>query len=125
MPLNLQDKKKSIGFSYAWNGLIEMVKKERNFRLHLAAAIVVVLAGLLTKLSTVEWAIIFLAIGLVLVTETTNSAIEKLIDYLKPEIHPSAKVIKDIAAGAVLIAAVTAFVIGCVLFIPKLYMLYF
>lgn len=123
MPSNSDDKlrKKSIGFSYAWNGIVEMAKSERNFRIHLLATIVVLLLGIIVKLSFLEWMIALFAIGMVLVVETTNTAVEKLIDYLKPDIHPVAKTIKDIAAGAVLIASITAFVIGCLLFIPKLY----
>jgi len=67
-----------------------------------------------------EWAAIILVIGFVLMAELFNSVIEKLIDYLKPEIHPAAKVIKDAAAGGVLIAAITAVIIGALIFIPKL-----
>lgn len=123
MPSNLDDKsrKKSIGFSYAWNGLLEIAKSERNFRIHLIATVLVILIGVIVKLSLIEWMIVFLVIGMVLVAETTNTAIEKFIDYLKPDIHPAAKVIKDIAAGAVLIAVIMAFIIGCMVFIPKLY----
>lgn len=123
MPSNLDDKakKKLIGFSYAWSGLVEIAKGERNFRIHLLATVLVILVGVFVKLSFMEWMIVFLAIGLVFVAETTNTAIEKLIDCLRPDIHPSIKAIKDIAAGAVLIAAITAFIIGCLLFIPKLY----
>ncbi|WP_404453048.1 diacylglycerol kinase family protein [Virgibacillus necropolis] len=124
MRSNLEDKKKSIGFSFAWNGLIEMIKNERNFRIHVLATVIVVLMGVLITLSYLEWMIIILVIGIVLVAETTNTAVEKLIDYLKPDIHPSAKVIKDIAASAVLIAAIMAFVIGCIIFVPKLYSLF-
>lgn len=123
MPSNLDDKSrnKSIGFSYAWSGLVKIVKTERNFRIHLLAMVLVILLGIVVKLSRIEWMIVFLVIGFVLVAETTNTAIEKLIDYVKPDIHPAAGVIKDMAAGAVLLAAITASVIGCLLFIPKLY----
>ncbi|ASK63158.1 diacylglycerol kinase [Virgibacillus phasianinus] len=123
MRLNLKDKnrKKSVGFSYAWNGIVEMCKSERNFRLHLLATFLVVIAGILLCLSKIEWMILIVVIGMVLVAETTNTAVEKLIDFLRPDIHPMAKIIKDIAAGSVLIAAIMAFIIGCILFIPKLY----
>lgn len=123
MPSNSNDKhkRKFIGFAYAWNGLVEVTKNERNFRIHLLATVLVILVGLIVKLSLFEWMIAFLAIGMVLVAETINTAVEKLIDYLKPDIHPAAKVIKDISAGSVLVAAITAFIIGCLLFVPKLY----
>ncbi|WP_430785196.1 diacylglycerol kinase family protein [Virgibacillus flavescens] len=116
-------KKKSIGFSFAMAGLIEVIKNERNFRLHLIAAVLACILGILVELSSIEWMIILLVIGIVLVAETTNSAIERLIDYLRPEMHPSAKIIKDIAAGAVLLSACLAFIIGCIVFIPKVYQL--
>ncbi|MBP2078161.1 diacylglycerol kinase family protein [Oceanobacillus polygoni] len=120
----MKDKKRKIGFSYAWNGIKEIAKTERNFRIHLLATFLTVAAGFLFKLTMVEWAIIVLTIGLVLMVEVTNTAIEKLIDYLRPEIHPTAKIIKDVAAGAVLIAAIIAAIIGLLIFLPKLHILF-
>lgn len=120
-----KQKKKSIGFSYALAGLAEVIKSERNFQIHIVAAVLVCMLGFIVELSKVEWMIILLVIGIVLVAETTNSAIEMLIDYLRPEIHSSAKVIKDMAAGAVLLSACLAFIIGCIVFIPKLSLLFF
>ena len=117
----MEDKKRKIGFNYAWNGIKEIAQTERNFRIHLLATLLTITAGFLFKLTMVEWAIIVLTIGLVLMAEVTNTAIEKLIDYLRPEIHPAAKIIKDVAAGAVLIAAIIAAVIGLLIFLPKLY----
>ncbi|WP_010650922.1 diacylglycerol kinase family protein [Oceanobacillus massiliensis] len=125
MSLELKDKRKIIGFSYAWNGLKEIVRSERNFRIHLTVTVLVIITGLLLHLSALEWGIIILTIGLVLTAEVTNSAIEKTIDYLRPEIHPSAKVIKDVAAGAVLVAAVISVVIGVLIFWPKIESLIF
>ncbi|WP_337018991.1 diacylglycerol kinase family protein [Oceanobacillus massiliensis] len=125
MSLELKDKRKIIGFSYAWNGLKEIVRSERNFRIHLTITVLVIITGLLLHLSALEWGIIILTIGLVLTAEVTNSAIEKTIDYLRPEIHPSAKVIKDVAAGAVLVAAVISVVIGVLIFWPKIESLIF
>jgi diacylglycerol kinase len=121
--LALKDKKNSIGFSFAWNGLREAAKLERNFRIHLIFAVCVIIAGILFQLTRLEWAIIILVIGFVLVMELMNSVIEKIIDYVKPEIHPTAKLIKDFAAGAVLVAAITAVLIGMIIFIPKMYIL--
>ncbi|WP_245976774.1 diacylglycerol kinase family protein [Oceanobacillus arenosus] len=116
----MKDKRKKIGFSYAWNGILATIKTEANFRLHLVVAILVVICCFIFEITRIEWAIILLTIGLVLVTELTNSAIEKIIDYLRPEIHPAAKVIKDVAAGSVLIAAIISVIIGCIIFIPRL-----
>lgn len=117
--MDLKDKKGYIGFSYAWNGLKLMVK-ERNFRIHLIATLLVTLAGVFLKLKVEEWAIIILVIGVVLISETFNSVVEKLIDYVKPEIHPTAKQIKDMSAGAVLLAAAIALIIGIIIFLPKI-----
>ncbi|WP_245799253.1 diacylglycerol kinase family protein [Virgibacillus siamensis] len=109
-----------IGFSYAWNGLREVIKSEGNFRVHLIAAAAVIAAGLFFKLDLLQWALIFLTICVVLITEMINTSIEKIIDYIKPEINPNAKIIKDISAGAVLLAAITAIIIGLLIFIPEI-----
>lgn len=115
----LNGKKKWIGFSFAYNGLREMMKSERNFKIQLSIALLVIITGLLLGLSKIEWAIIMIVIGLVLVAETVNSAIEEMIDYLNPKIHPTAKKIKDIAAGAVLLAAIIATIVGVLILFPK------
>jgi diacylglycerol kinase len=122
--LALKDKKKSIGFSFAWNGLREAAKLEKNFRIHLIFTVIVIIAGFVFKLSLLEWALIILVIGFVLAAELINTVIEKMLDYIKPELHPTAKLIKDYAAGAVLIAAITAVLIGIIIFMPKLYILF-
>lgn len=119
--LELKDKRRKIGFIFAWNGIKEIVKSEFNFQIHLVVAIFVIGAGFIFKLASIEWAILVFAIGLVFITEAINTVIEKVIDYVKPEIHPNAKVIKDIAAASVLIAAITAVLIGFLIFFPKLY----
>nr|WP_223280549.1 diacylglycerol kinase [Virgibacillus halodenitrificans] len=116
--------KRSVGFTFAWNGLKEVTRTERNFRIHLFITALVLTIGFLVELNWLEWCIVIFAIGFVLVTEVTNSAIEKMIDYLNPAIHPSAKIIKDMAAGAVLIAAIIAALIGLIIFLPKIYTLF-
>ncbi|WP_226376844.1 diacylglycerol kinase family protein [Oceanobacillus halotolerans] len=120
--MNDKDKKtkKGFGFSYAIEGLITMSKTERNFQVHLIMATLAVITGFYTGITRLEWALLVFAIGLVLIVEIVNTAIEKLIDYLKPEIHPIAKFIKDISAASVLLAAITAIFIGIFLFGPKL-----
>ncbi|PZD87829.1 diacylglycerol kinase family protein [Bacilli bacterium] len=123
MNLVLKDKKKKIGFSHAWNGIKETVKNEYNFRIHLAATLVVVVCGFIFEISLLEWMFVFFAIGLVLVTEMINSVTEAIVDYIKPEYHPQAKYIKDAAAGAVLISVIIAVIIGTIIFIPSLYKL--
>lgn len=120
MTLDLNGKKGNVGFSFAWNGLKEVVKTERNFRIHLVATLLVIILCISFDLVYLEWAVICLVIGLVLIAEMINSAIEKMLDYLNPSIHPQAKIIKDIAAGAVLLAAIIATVIGLIIFLPKI-----
>lgn len=118
--LNDNKRKRSIGFSHAWNGLKEVAKTERNFRIHLIATITVIIAGIILHLTLIEWAILTLTIGLVLVAEAINAAVEKLIDYVKPETNPLAKTIKDVAAGAVLLATLISLVVGLFIFLPKI-----
>jgi len=119
MVLDLKGKKGFIGLSYAWNGL-KIIIKERNFRIHLIATLLVIGAGLYFNLNVIEWAIVILIIGIVLITEMFNSVIEQTIDHVKPEIHPTAKLIKDMSAGAVLVASIIAIIIGALIFLPKI-----
>lgn len=81
----------------------------------------VILSGFFFSLTKMEWVSILFATGFVMTMEILNSAIETIIDYMRPEIHPQAKVIKDLAAGAVLVAAFVAALIGSLIFIPKLF----
>lgn len=112
--------KRGIGLSFAWNGLKHVFKKEKNFKIHLVIALSVIIVSFFFKLTPVEWATVLLVIGLVLVMEIMNSTIERIIDYVKPEIHPKAKVIKDMSAASVLISALIAIMIGLIIFIPKI-----
>ncbi|WP_373892842.1 diacylglycerol kinase family protein [Virgibacillus natechei] len=120
----MNGKKRPLGFAFAWNGVREVVSTERNFQIHLAATLLVVIAGFFFQVTNIEWSILILVIGLVLVTEIANSSIEKMMDYVKPEMHPAAQVIKDVAAGAVLVSAAIAVIIGLLIFLPKLDMLF-
>ena len=105
-------------FRYALEGIISAFS-EQNLRFHVISAVVVVLAGLFTGLSTTEWLIIILIIAFVIGAELINSAIERVVDLASPDIHPLAKQAKDIAAGAVLVFAVASVIIGLLIFLPK------
>lgn len=105
-------------FTYAFDG-IKQVLKEQNFRFHLTAMLVVIIVALLTGISRIEWLILILTITLVLSLEIVNSAIERVVDLVTKEIHPLAKLAKDLAAGAVLIAAIGSIFIAILIFIPK------
>jgi len=109
------------GFGYAFAGIWQMLLHERNFKVHVLALIVVVSAGFYFHITANEWLILLLISALVLALETINSAIEKLCDLYTKETHPQIKLIKDIAAGSVLIAAIFAVVIAIIIF--KKYML--
>ncbi len=96
---------------------------ETNARIQAVVAISVVIAGFVMKISSAEWLWILLCIGLVIGLEMVNSAIETLADHLHPELHPSIKIVKDVAAGAVLWAALISVVIGLIIFFPKVWLL--
>ncbi|MFD1363022.1 diacylglycerol kinase family protein [Lentibacillus salinarum] len=117
--LNAKRRKSLIGLTHAWNGLKTIFCTERNFRIHIMTVFAVMAAGIVLQLPIIKWAIIIVVIGLVLVAEMLNTAVEKMLDYVKPTVHPQAKVIKDIAAGAVLVAAVVAVIVGLLVFLPE------
>ncbi|MFM9909994.1 MAG: diacylglycerol kinase family protein [Chitinophagaceae bacterium] len=105
-------------FRFAFNGIISFLQKEHNAWIHLLATIVVIVLGLTSKLSSGEWVAILLAVALVWMSEMFNTCIEKLIDFIAVDKHPSLKFIKDVAAGAVLVCAITSIVIALIIFIP-------
>lgn len=106
-------------FVFAGRGL-RLLLREHNTWIHLAATIAVVIAGIFFRLSLTEWAITVLAIGGVWITEALNTAIERLCDHVTPQQHPDIARIKDIAAGAVLLSAITAVIVGLCIFIPHI-----
>lgn len=107
-------------FGYAFKGLINLLKYEHNARVHLAATFLVVIAGFLLKVQRWEWIALCIAMGFVWVTEILNTCIERIMDYLSTERDPRIAVIKDLAAAAVLVSAITAVVAGGIIFIPKI-----
>jgi diacylglycerol kinase (ATP) len=111
-------------FGYAFSGIRELFKSEQNARIHLLISIGVVLAGFFLKISPVEWCIILLCIALVTAAEAFNTVLEKLTDHNFPQYHETARVVKDIAAGAVLICALMAACCGIIIFLPKLVVLF-
>ncbi|TSA30615.1 MAG: diacylglycerol kinase family protein [Bacteroidetes bacterium] len=110
-----------ISFKYAFRGLLFLFKGQPNAWIHLVAAVGVIVAGILFRLSTVEWLFVMFAIGFVFSAELFNSAVEELVNKVSPEEHPLAGKVKDLAAGAVLVAAITAAVIGGIVFVPKIF----
>ena len=108
-------------FRFAFSGLWYALCTQRNTRIHLAIAAAVVALGLYLRLSYVHWAILTLTIGFVLVSEMLNTVAETLVDLVSPGYHPLAKVIKDLTAGAVLLAAIISVVVGLLVLGPPLY----
>ena len=109
---------KSLG--YAWQGIIACIKKERNIKIHLCMMVLVIVCGFIFHLTYFEWIICIVLFGLVISLEVLNTAIEAVVDLCSPNIHPLAKLAKDAAAGAVLVSAITAAIIGLMIFIPKI-----
>lgn len=107
-------------FGYAFSGIFAGIKKERNMKIHCVAAAAVIAAGLFFHIAIWEWCICFLLFGLILALELVNTAIEAVVDLVTEERRPLAKLAKDTAAGAVLIAALMAAVTGLLIFLPKL-----
>jgi diacylglycerol kinase len=104
----------------AFQGWLHFFRTEANGRIQAVIAVLVVAAGFLFKVSPQEWLWILLCIGLVTGLEMVNTAIETLANRLHPDRHPDIKIVKDVAAGAVLWAAVVSVIIGAVIFLPKL-----
>lgn len=113
-------RKRLRSFRYAFNGIRLLIRHEHNAWIHCLAAVCAVTAGWLTGLSAAEWIAIAFAIGLVLAAEAVNSAIEALADVVSPDYNEGIKRTKDLAAGAVLLLAMTAAVVGLIIFIPRL-----
>ncbi len=110
-------------FSYSFQGIKTLLKEEHNARIHVVASILTLIAGLYFRLDTLEWCVIILSIGMVICTESMNSAIERVVDFVSPEYHEQAGKIKDLASGAVLICSIAALIVGTLIFIPKLWMI--
>lgn len=107
-------------FVAAFDGLIFVFKNERNIKIHLLAFIGAVLFGFLFQINQMEWIAILLCSLIVFVSEIINTAIEKLCDYVHPEMHSDIRKIKDLSASAVLLSAFISVVIGIVVFGPYL-----
>lgn len=116
--MTLQNRLKS--FRYAFEGLHTLLREEPNARIQIFLSILVIAAGILLHISAMKWIALFFAVGFVISAEAFNSAIENLSDFVSPEKHGQIKKVKDLAAAGVLIAAVTALLIGLVVFLPEI-----
>ena len=112
-------------FRYAIRGVGRVIRYENNAKVHLLATITVLMAGFYLRISFRDWCLLLIAVSIVWVTETINTAIEKLVDLVSPEKNEKAGYVKDIAAGAVLIASFFALVIGLIIFFKYISNSYF
>lgn len=111
-------KHRVLSFKYAIEGLILALKEEPNLKFHAVTGTIAIFLGWFFQIEFSEWLVILVLIGLVISLELTNTALEAIVDYLIPQIHPVAKKVKDIAAASVLVASITALVIGVLIFWP-------
>jgi diacylglycerol kinase (ATP) len=112
--------KRLYSFKYAFKGIGFMMRTQKNAWIHLSVALLVIVLSIIYKLEKLEWCLMIVAIGLVLMAEMFNTAIEFITDLLSPDYQKKAGRAKDLAAGAVLISAITSALIGLFIFIPKM-----
>ena len=108
-------------FRYAFVGIWYTLRTQRNAQIHLSIGLIIFILGLILKLTLIEWAILALTIGFVLAAEMVNTVAEVAMDYLTTEFNLHVKIIKDVAAGAVLTAAITAIIVGLLILGPPLF----
>lgn len=108
-------------FRFAFAGLGYVLRTQRNVRIHLTIAVGVVALGLWLGLPSAQWAVLALTIGFVLASEMLNTVAEALVDLVSPGYHPLAKVVKDVTAGAVLLAAIVSVIVGLLVLGPPLW----
>lgn len=118
--LKLDNKRLINSFKYALQGIKQSYKGEQNLKIHTVVAVLVIIFGFLLKINYLEWLICLVLIGLVLMAEFFNTAIEYVVDLASPKIHPLAKAAKDTASAGVLMMAIIAAIIGLIIFVPKL-----
>jgi diacylglycerol kinase (ATP) len=117
-PFQLRNRLKS--FIYAFKGVEFVLLSQHNMWIHITLAFIALMIGFVLGINIFEWIAVVFSIGLVLTAEIFNSAIETLVDLISPNYNEKAGKIKDMAAGAVLISAITAVIIGAIIFIPRI-----
>jgi diacylglycerol kinase (ATP) len=113
-------RRRADSFGHAFRGVASALRSEVHLRFHALATVGVIGLGFYFNISRTEWALVALAVGTVWTAELANTAIEALTDLVSPEYHPLAGKAKDVAAGAVLLAALAAVVVGALLFAPRI-----
>lgn len=113
-------KKLLKSFKYAFDGIYTGIKEEQNMKIHITIMILVIIFGIMLKISKTEWIICIILFGLVISMELINTAIENTVDLITKEKNEQAKIAKDVAAGAVLVSAIASAIIGLIIFVPKI-----
>lgn len=117
-------KRRVRSFEYAFKGIRSFFLTTHNAWVHTFITVIVIIAAIFFRINVVEWIAIVFSIGLVFTAEALNTAVEQYVDLVKPEFDPKAGNIKDISAGAVLISATSAAIIGLLIFVPKIVALF-
>lgn len=113
-------KKIKNSFKYAIEGIYTSFKTERNMKIHIFIMILVIIAGIILKINKSEWIICIILFAIVIGSELFNTSIETIVDMVMPEKNEKAKIAKDVSAGAVLVVAIGAAIIGLVIFVPRI-----
>lgn len=116
----LDKKRLTNSFKYALTGVATAYKTEQNLRIHTVMAILVIISGLFFKISNLEWFVCLILIGLVLMAEFFNTALENIVDMITTDINPYAKNAKDMASSGVLAMAIISAIVGLIIFVPKI-----
>ena len=117
-------KKLLKSFKYAFDGIYTGIKEEQNMKIHITIMILVIIFGIMLKISNAEWIICIILFGLVISMELINTAIENTVDLITKEKNEQAKIAKDVAAGAVLVSAIASAIIGLIIFVPKILLIF-
>lgn len=115
-------RKRIKSFSYAFKGIFYMMRTQHNFWIQIIIGLLAVFLGLILNISRFDWELVIISCGMVLTAETFNSAVETLADIVHSEQDYKIGLVKDLAAGAVLISAIAAALVGLIIFIPKIIM---
>jgi diacylglycerol kinase len=121
MPKGFSIKKRLNSFVFAYRGIRYAISSQHNFIIHISLTIIAIFLGIILQISNLEWISIIIVIGIVMASEIINTSIEELVNFISPEKNTSAGRIKDLAAGAVLISAIASFIVGAIIFLPKIF----
>jgi len=110
--------------THAWRGLGILIKTTHNAWLEILFALLAIYLGFILSITKTEWLFIVFSIGIVVISETINTAIEIDVDLTSPEYHPYARDTKDVAAAAVFQSVLVSVVVGCIIFLPKIFVLF-